>query len=52
MMISQRGRGDGDLGQCSDPALWEPFKQKAQEIKDSETFSWHFMPKVFEASLS
>ena len=23
------------VGECSDPALWEPFKQKAQEIKDS-----------------
>lgn len=37
------------VGQCSDPALWEPFKQKAQEIKDSGSLFMAFMPTgVFE----
>ena len=37
------------VGQCSDPALWEPFQQKAQEIKDSGSLFMAFMPTgVFE----
>lgn len=35
------------VGQCSDPALWEPFKQKAQEIKDSGSLFMHLCLQVF-----
>lgn len=37
------------LENCSDPALWEPFKEKAQEIRESGKLFMAFMPTgVFE----
>lgn len=37
------------LENCSDPALWAPFKEKAREIKESGKLFMSFMPTgVFE----